>query len=52
MAVTYVLLPVKLLLYEDDFPGSRWATAIGTFLSHFFFGGGGNKLLRTPAHNL
>lgn len=39
MAVIYGLLPVTLFLYEDDFPGSRWATAIGTFF--LFFGGAG-----------
>lgn len=47
MAVISVLLPVKMLLHEDDFPDSRWATAIGTFMSLFFFffaGEGGKKI--------
>lgn len=38
MAVIYVLLPVKELLYEDTFPGSRWRMDSGTFLSHIFRG--------------
>lgn len=50
MAVISVLLPVKLLLYEDDFPDSRWATAIGHLCPFFFFAGeGGKKAASEPS---
>lgn len=52
MAVICVLLPVELLLYEDDFPDSRWATAIGTFMSLLYFflqGEGGKKAASEPS---